>query len=217
MKISPLSFNLNNQIKNNKTQNQPNFKAVWSKQTLETARKVSKKTRVDVVKKLNDILDSNPRLKQHGGDKIELSLCSKHTNREFHYQRERYVDYYQTFCKATAQMPDGDKTHQVNAYIQNYRYPDCHGNYYLSHYSYETPKSEEEILTEIAHQDEYTGVLWAIRHKGAVNDVFDGLNKDIERQKAQEIKSKYQALMDKEMQTEVPKASRKLYDHLYLL
>ena len=130
--------------------NNPNFKAVWSRQTLKTAEKVSEKTGVDVVKKLNDMLDSNPRLKQLGGDKIELSLCSKYTNRKFHYQRERDIDYYQTFCKATAQMPDGEATLQVDAYIQNRTYPDCYGNYICPHHSYESPKSEEKILEGIA-------------------------------------------------------------------
>ena len=40
MKISPLSFNLNSQTRNSKIQNQPSFKAVWSKQILETAKTV---------------------------------------------------------------------------------------------------------------------------------------------------------------------------------
>ncbi|MBR5303524.1 MAG: hypothetical protein IKU37_01700 [Candidatus Gastranaerophilales bacterium] len=52
MKLSPVSFNLNKQVKNNKTQNQPSFKAVWSKETIENARQVSKETEVDVLAKL---------------------------------------------------------------------------------------------------------------------------------------------------------------------
>jgi len=190
----------------------PNFKAVWSRQTLKTAEKVSEKTGVDVVKKLNDMLDSNPRLKQLGGDKIELSLCSERTE----YYRGTF--HYQIFCKATTQMPDGETTVQASMNIKNRGVP--HYRYgTLSPYEYTSRMSEEQILTELTEKSmwERKGaeeIIYTIGDKEAARDVYDGLIDDIKSQKTQEIKNKYKALMDAEIQAQVPRLTHELYKYI---
>ena len=199
MKLSPISNNQNN----------PNFKAVWSKQTLETAKAVSEESGVDLVGRLNTLLDSNPSLKRFGGDKVELSIHSKCVNKEF--------EVYHVSCQASISMPDEGATFKASCNLNNYgsqthtfdRFKTVAKNYY-------EPLSERGILTLMAKEDYSANkeIGESIARCWKFGDIYTELLKQIENTKTRLITDEYERKLQEELSSQVPAMDKKLSDYL---
>ena len=195
--------------------NQPNFKAVWSKQTLETAKKVGKKTGVDVVGKLNDMLDSKKSLKEFGGDKIELSIgCKGNPSDPDYFQHPRYGYWVsipqELACKATVDVPG---TGKITVDLYNPGYP---GEYFSRPHSFEGKMSEEEILKWIFNDQNRLDreIFNSLNYYRVTDDLRKQLYGAVERKTIDKITAEQQIQTQKEIETKVPKAVSKLYEWL---
>lgn len=198
MKISPLSFNLNSQIRNSKIQNQPSFKAVWNEETLRKARQVSEETGVDVLAKLNSFLDSNPKLKEFGGDKVKLSI-----------HPQEFKTCYCIGLQATMSMYDDNKSYRASYQIFN----DKPGE---GKFPYWKQPNESDFLEAIARGDK--------RMENDLKDVVTGFQ-DIEKlrnsfcsqiveDKRKKIQEECGLILQTRLDSELPAMPEKLSKYL---